>query len=86
MDELSIKNYKKLIEWEWLDYWQLAVKKYRVSKKIRQLIKRNGKFDFNGLAQKLDVDRHYIYQVMVMNVKPSDDFINKLDRLRHEKI
>lgn len=40
MANLSINNNKKLIDWEWLDFWKLAVEKYRISKKIRRLIKK----------------------------------------------
>jgi hypothetical protein len=82
MVNLSTNNKKKLTEWNWKDYWNLAVKKYRLSKKIRKHIKKDNRYDFKGLGERLNVDRHYIYQIMKMNVYPNNDFIKKLYRLK----
>ena len=73
---------KKITEYSDNDFWNLSLEKYRASKAIRKLVtKKNNHFDFNKLAEILEVDRHYIYQVMVMNVKPSQEFINKLNEV-----
>lgn len=83
MTILSTKDISKkrnLTDWISADFWQLSLEKYRVSKRIRKVIKKNGSgFIFRELAKKLEVDRHYIYQVMMMNIKPSKDFLNKLN-------
>ena len=49
---------------------------------IRKIINKNKNgFEFNELSKLLNVDRHYIYQVMLMNIKPNREFINKLEDL-----
>ena len=82
----SALNDKKLIDFTNGDFWHLSLEKYRTSKAIRKLVtKKNNHFDFNKLAEILETDRHYIYQVMVMNVKPSEEFLNKLESLKPQK-
>jgi len=72
----------KLIEWRNKNFWELSLEKYRVSKKIRKIISKNhGGFKFRELAKRLNVSRDYIYQVMLMNIKPNKDFINKLNKI-----
>ena len=82
MQNLSTNDSKKLIDWGWLDFWMLAVQKYRISKKVRKHLKK-GKdcFDYAELADKLGVDRHYIYQVLMMAIKPNEQFLEKLNQL-----
>jgi len=76
-NSLKIKNLK---HWKPKDFWELSLEKYRVSKKIRKIISKNGKgFMFRELAKQLGVTRHYVYQVMTMSIKPNNDFINKLN-------
>ena len=75
-------NGKKITEYTDDDFWELSLEKYRASKAVRKLItKKNNHFDFDKLAELLETDRHYIYQVMVMNIKASQEFINKLKEL-----
>jgi len=45
------------------------------------LFKKNKHFNFKKLAEFLEVDRHYIYQVLIMSIKPNEDFINKLNEV-----
>ncbi|MBA7583768.1 hypothetical protein ES708_25718 [subsurface metagenome] len=76
INSLKIQNLK---HWRPKDFWELSLEKYRVSKKIRKIINKNGKgFMFRELAKQLGVTRHYIYQVMLMNIKPNKEFIEKL--------
>jgi len=88
MTILSTKDISKnsnLEDWISNDFWHLSLEKYRVSKRIRKVIGKNGKgFIFRDLAKKLDVSRDYIYQTMMMNIKPSRDFINKLSELERK--
>jgi len=72
----------KLIEWRNKNFWELSLEKYRTSKKIRKIISKNGKgFKFRELAKRLNVSRDYVYQIMLMNIKPNKDFINKLNKI-----
>ena len=80
------KNDTELLEWRNKDFWELSLKKYRVSKMIRKIINKNKNgFEFNELSKLLNVDRHYIYQVMLMNIKPNREFIDKLEDLEGNK-
>lgn len=77
---------KKLTDFTNQDFWNLTIEKYRISKSIRKLIKRKGKhFDYKQLSEIFGVDRHYIYQVLMMTIKPNQDFINKLKEITNEK-
>ena len=80
------KNDTELLEWKNKDFWELSLKKYRVSKMIRKIINKNKNgFEFNELSKLLNVDRHYIYQVMLMNIKPNRDFIDRLESLNNNR-
>ena len=80
------KNDTELLEWRNKDFWELSLKKYRVSKMIRKIINKNKNgFEFNELSKLLNVDRHYIYQVMLMNIKPNRDFIDRLESLNNNR-
>ncbi|MHB1125316.1 MAG: hypothetical protein ACYC0T_21740 [Ramlibacter sp.] len=77
-------NGKKLIDFTAGDFWNLSLEKYRASKAIRKLVtKKKNHFDFNKLSEILETDRHYIYQVMMMNVKPSIEFLKKLQEVKN---
>jgi len=36
-------------------------------------------FNFKQLAEKLNVSSDYVYQVMMMNIEPNKNFIDKLE-------
>lgn len=76
---------KKISEYSNQDFWDLAIDKYRASKMVRKLINKKGHYDFNGFSEITGYSRHYIYQVMAMNIKPSDDFIQRLKQIGGEQ-
>jgi len=41
-------------------------------------------FDLKELAKKMNVSRDYIYQIMMMNIEPNEDFIEKINQLKNE--
>ena len=70
------------MNWNPIDFWELSLEKYRISKKIRKIINKNGKgFKFKELSEILNVSRDYIYQIMLMNIKPNREFIEKLNEI-----
>ena len=76
---------KKLAEFTNQDFWNLAIEKYRVSKSLRKLLKKGNHFNFKQLSEILNVDRHYIYQVLIMTIKPNKEFLSKLKELENAK-
>jgi len=64
-------------------FWDLALEKYRISKEIRRL-KKHG-HTFKELGKHLDIDRHYVYNLMRMNLKPPEKTLEKLEKL-NEKV
>ncbi|MCE5329891.1 hypothetical protein LLG07_06130 [bacterium] len=75
-------NDKKITEFTNQDFWDLSIEKYRISKILRKLIKKNNHYDFNGFSKLIGFSRHYIYQVMTMNIKPSKEFIEKINQIK----
>ena len=59
--------------------WDLALEKYRISKAIRKL-KKHG-YTFKRLGELLEIDRHYVYNLMRMNLKPPEGILTKLEQL-----
>lgn len=76
---------KKISEYSNQDFWDLAIDKYRASKMVRKLINKKGHYDFNGFSKMIGFSRHYIYQVMVMNIKPSKEFLDILQKIGGEQ-
>jgi len=74
-------NGKKITEFTNQDFWDLAIAKYRISKTLRKLIKKNNHYDFNSFSKLIGFSRHYIYQVMTMGIKPSEEFMEKIKKL-----
>lgn len=73
---------KSLRDWGNIDFWNYSIDKYRASKMIRNIISKNGKgFKFRDLAKDLGMSRDYIYQVMMMNIKPSEEFLRNLKEI-----
>ena len=64
-------------------FWDLALEKYRISKEIRRL-KKHG-YTFKRLGDELNIDRHYVYNLMRMNLKPPVGTLERLEQL-NEKI
>lgn len=81
MKELKEENLKK---WKPIDFWNYSLKKYRVSKMIREIIGKNNGYNYTSLARKLGVSRQYIYNIMMMNLKPSEEFIQNLKNIINE--
>ena len=77
-------NGKKITEFTNQDFWNLSIEKYRISKTLRDLVKKNKHYDFNGFSKLIGFSRHYIYQVMTMNIKPSKEFIEKIIQVKSE--
>lgn len=76
---------KKITEYTNQDFWDMALNKYRASKLLRKLISKNGHYDFNGFSRMIGFSRHYIYQVLVMNIKPSKEFLDILQQIGGEQ-
>jgi len=84
LQEFKLKNLKS---WENKDFWNYSLEKYRISKKIRKIISKNHRgFKFRDLAKALNVSSDYIYQVMMMNIKPNKDFIERLNELLNNNV
>jgi len=83
MQNLSIKPDKKISEFTALEFWNLSIERYRISKRIRRIIPRNKDkgFDYNKFSKVTGFNRHYIYQVTAMNIYPCQEFIKKLEDL-----
>ncbi len=77
-------NGKKITEFTNQDFWDLSIEKYRISKILRRLVKKNNHYDFNGFSKLIGFSRHYVYQVMTMNIKPSKEFIKIITQLESE--
>ena len=74
---------KDLKEWKDKDFWDYSLQKYRISKTLRRLLrkdKENG-FMYAELSKMIDETNDYIYQMLIMNLKPKPDFIKKLNDL-----
>ena len=74
---------KDLKEWKDKDFWNYSLQKYRISKTLRRLLRRdkeNG-FMYAELSKMIDETNDYIYQMLIMNLKPKPDFIKKLNDL-----
>jgi hypothetical protein len=61
------------------DFWNESLEKYRIAKTIRKL-KKHG-YTFKRLGELLEIDRHYVYNLMRMNLKPPDGILEKLEQL-----
>ena len=61
-------------------YWVDILNRYRASKSIRT-IRRKFDIDFKYLQEHLEYSRQYIYGVQEMTIKPSKDFLDRLDLL-----
>lgn len=61
------------------DYWQDVLERYRLSKKIRNL---RGKISMVKIAELTDQTKQYIYGIQEMTIKPSEEFLKKLDQLK----
>ncbi len=61
------------------EFWDISLEKYRVSKAIRRL-KKHG-YTFKRLGEILNIDRHYVYNLMRMNLKPPEGILEKLEQL-----
>lgn len=88
MQNLSIKPDKKISEFTPLEFWNLSVERYRISKRVRKLIPRNkdNSFNFEKFAEMTGFDRHYVYQVAAMNLYPCPEFLKELERLENETL
>jgi len=59
--------------------WDISLEKYRIAKTIRKL-KKHG-YTFKRLGELLEIDRHYVYNLMRMNLKPPEGILEKLEQL-----
>ena len=75
MDNQSLKIENKPNQ----KFWDLALEKYRIAKTIRRL-KKHG-YTFKRLGEILEIDRHYVYNLMRMNLKPPEGILEKLKKL-----
>ena len=75
MENLSTKVKEKTPQ----DFWDESLEKYRIAKTIRRL-KKHG-YTFKRLGELLEIDRHYVYNLMRMNLKPPEGILNKLEQL-----
>ncbi|MGD9276388.1 MAG: hypothetical protein PVJ67_04395 [Candidatus Pacearchaeota archaeon] len=60
------------------EYWQETLERYRISKQIRKMRK---KLRLRDLEKQLGYSRQYINNIQEIILKPSKDFINKLNDL-----
>ncbi|MCL4415258.1 MAG: hypothetical protein M1365_00945 [Actinobacteria bacterium] len=83
MANSSTNENKKISNFNNQDFWDLSIKRYRMSKRVRMLVPRNNdnSFDFDKFAKLIGFDRHYVYQVVAMNLYPCEDFIKRLEQL-----
>lgn len=79
MSNLSTKVKEKAPK----EFWEESLEKYRISKEIRRL-KKHG-YTFKRLGEILNIDRHYVYNLMRMNLKPPEGVLSKLEQL-NEKV
>lgn len=84
MVDMTTANKENIKKWKPINFWQYSIKKYRVSKMIRELIEKDDGYDYSSLGNRLGVSRQYIYNVMMMNLKPNQDFISRLKELENE--
>lgn len=75
MQNLSTKPKEKSNQ----DFWDFSLEKYKISKVIRKL-KKHG-YTFKYLGEILNVDRHFVYNLMQMNLKPPEGLLKKLEAL-----
>jgi len=61
------------------DFWDISLEKYKISKAIRKL-KKHG-YTFKRLGELLNIDRHFVYNLMQMNLKPPKEILKKLEAL-----
>lgn len=69
----------KVIEKTPKQNWDYSIEKYRISKAIRELKKKG--YTFKRLGELLEIDRHYVYNLMQMNLKPPKGILEKLEQL-----
>jgi hypothetical protein len=76
---------KDLKEWKDKDFWDYSLQKYRISKTLRRLLRKDKEkgFMYSELAKNINETSDYIYQMLIMNLKPKPDFIEKLGK-EHE--
>jgi hypothetical protein len=72
---------KKFSDWSDKDFWSYSIEKYRISKKLRKILKKNKGFQYSEVGHKIGYTKNYIYQVLRMILDPSKDFIEKLEKL-----
>jgi transcriptional regulator with XRE-family HTH domain len=66
------------------EYWQEFLERYRVSKMIREIRK---KLNINQteLGRITGFSKQYVNNVQEMTIKPSEEFIKKLEQLKNFK-
>ena len=58
------------------EFWQDILSRHKTAKTIRKM---RDRFDFNTLSDLTGFSRQYIYGVQEMTIKPSEEFIKKLN-------
>ena len=85
MVNLSTREHKKLVDWDGIDFWKYAIEKYRFSKRLRKVIDKTiYRYDYKSYANYAGFDRHYVYQVLKMNIYPNREFVKKLEQLEND--
>jgi hypothetical protein len=75
---------KKFSDWTDKDFWDYTLAKYKISKKLRKILKKNGGFQYSEVGRKIGFTKNYIYQVLRMILDPNKEFIEKLERLEND--
>lgn len=78
MKNLSTKTKEK----KPIDYWRESIDKYNASRIIYKL-KKHG-YTFKTLGEILNIDRHYVYNLMRMNFRLPEGTLQKLEELENE--
>lgn len=61
------------------EFWGNTLKRYKTAKVIRKL---RDNLDLSKLSELTGFSRQYIYGIQEMTIKPSQDFLKKLDQLK----
>ena len=62
------------------EYWENTISRYRASKLIRE-IRRNKNLGLTDIGKATNKSKQYVYSVQEIIVKPSQDFMTKLEAI-----
>lgn len=81
----AIKPLNSPSHWTNKEFWEYSIRKYRVSKTLRNLARTKEGFTYTAIGKKLGKTKFYIYGVIKMSIDPDQDFITKLESIENEQ-